>query len=171
MISNICVLSECKRKEKKMAKQVLIRIADELYGDLQREAIAHKLTVQKYILSILDSESSLIRQIDNSLKDIKNDLYEERIMNNIMYGYIKKILVHIEESIGILHVANPNLRRLTGEEKEAIARVADKMERDVLKEIVEGKDVFRMSKLYSMAHPDEEGDGDENTRETRDNKE
>ena len=135
-----------------MGKQVLIRVGDEFYEELNKEATAHRMTVQKYILAVLDSELGLTRQIDRNINHMLGDLYEARITNCITYGYLKKHLVELDEKLNIILNAMPDANALSEDEKTEIKEGAEEIETSVFKDIASSKDLFNMGRLYSMVN-------------------
>lgn len=131
-------------------KQLLIRFGDELYSELNKEATAHRMTVQKYILAVLDSQLSLTRQIDRNVKQTLGDIYEERITDSISYGYLKRYLTQIDEKMNIILNALPNAKMLTDEEKAVVQNTSNRNEMATLEDIARGRDVFRVNLLYKM---------------------
>lgn len=127
---------------------ILIRMDDELYSEIKRVAVGYQMSVQQYILYILREGGSKMDAIQNTLERTRNDLYDARVNQNIMFSYVKelerRLLTYIRE------IAKNTKAIPSKENVQEVDDIILNAHHNVLKNIAKGEDVFERNFLEKI---------------------
>lgn len=136
---------------------------------LRREAMKHGMSVQQYILYILDDKvDDKITRIEKNVQELREESYMNNMALSVSFEYIKACMDRIYKNVYTLLTRTVENNFTPEEIKSILKRVADeqkKIKKDAVEKVASGEDVFFFNELNKLM-PD-----DENTDEVSDNEE